>query len=337
MSHRMYVAAVSLGSASLGLLAASITLHAMGCGPSAEDLFNTPGKCVASPDDTSPKCVCSTATDCPAATECMGWLCESNLCKASPKTEVLALDKQAPGDCKRVECAAGQRKTVPDNGDIPGDHDGCMSATCVGGNLHQVPKSEGASCSGGGKGVCNSVGNCVTCVEDTHHGCDQDELCKPAGGELQCVPEHCFNDSKDGNETDKDCGGSCKPCDLGGGCLGAADCNNHICAPDNVCCESVCTGVCRSCAHGTGECKEVPTGTMDAACALDMNKVCAKGVGCAVTLWGQCSQNEDCMSNNCVNTSVPDFKQCYPGSAGSPCAAASDCESSSCTGGTCSS
>ena len=29
---------------------------------------------------------------------------------------------------------------------------------------------------------------------------------------LTLDPEHCSNDMKDGDEDDKDCGGSCKPC-----------------------------------------------------------------------------------------------------------------------------
>ena len=334
MAHRMYAAVVSLGSASLGLLAASITLHAVGCGISAEDLFNTQGKCVASLDDASPKCVCSTTADCPASTECMEWRCESNLCKANPKTGELALYKQVPGDCKRLTCAEGAIKDAIDDSDFPTSKHACMITTCADGNLHQEQHVAGTTCSEGQNVVCNAMGKCVRCLENTNNGCASGEVClDPDGAGPQCMPGHCYNAIMDSDETGKNCGGSCKPCDLGGGCSGTADCSNKICAPSKVCCESICNGICRICAQGTGECEEAATGTEYADC--NTNKVCAKNVGCVIKKDHLCNKNEECMSGNCIPYNMG-LHICGPGAAGYPCITPSDCTSAHCESGTCS-
>lgn len=329
MSHRMYVAVVSLGSASLGLLAASITLHAAGCGPNAEDLFNTPGRCVASPNDTSPKCVCSTAADCPKATECMEWMCDNtNHCKADPKTGTLPVAKQLPGDCKQVKCEGGERKTVKDNGDLPVDHDVCMSATCMDGEPHQAPQGAGTVCSEGQSEVCDGMGNCVHCLENTNDGCGAGDVClNPDGGGLKCVPGHCLDGATNDGETDNDCGGTCKPCGLGSDCSKDSDCSNQICAPglgsSKVCCDVLCTGACRFCVQGTGKCEDAPTATFDTDCAQP--KVCAKGAGCAFMASHTCTKNDDCISGNCDSN-----MQCAPGIKNAPCISNFDCINFNC-------
>jgi hypothetical protein len=332
MSYRMSVAVVSLGSISLGLLAASITVHAVGCGQSAEELFTPPGKCVASPSDTIPKCACSAATDCPAATECMGWRCESHECKADLTTALLPVDKQIAGDCKRVECSEGKRKLAIDDNDVPASQDACRSATCMDGEPQQTLKATGTSCVEGQVGVCNGQGGCVRCLENTNQGCGTNEVCHTLnGGEPQCVPEHCLNGTKDGDETDMNCGGSCKPCLLGDGCSKDSDCSNHTCAhgigPDEkVCCQLPCTAICKVCSKGTGKCDDAPTGTIDSACA--MGQVCAKGAACVFQAWHSCAKNGECMSGHCDNYTNGNL--CSPGSQNTPCILASDCKIGPC-------
>lgn len=53
-----------------------------------------------------------------------------------------------------------------------------------------------------------------------------------AGGSGGAEPS-CDDSSKNGDETDVDCGGSCKPCGSGDDCNEAADCESHIC--DGTC------------------------------------------------------------------------------------------------------
>jgi hypothetical protein len=53
-------------------------------------------------------------------------------------------------------------------------------------------------------------------------------------------PSMCKDGMKDGNETDVDCGGSCKACANGLHCLHAGDCQSAICA-NNICVGSNCS------------------------------------------------------------------------------------------------
>src|SRR6185295_966278 len=46
-----------------------------------------------------------------------------------------------------------------------------------------------------------------------------------------CLPDAatCADQSKNGNETDVDCGGSCSPCTMGQGCAANSDCTTGSC------------------------------------------------------------------------------------------------------------
>src|SRR5947209_599696 len=49
-------------------------------------------------------------------------------------------------------------------------------------------------------------------------------------GDLTAVfPMGCMDGAQDGDETDIDCGGSCKPCDTGKGCARGKDCLSTFC------------------------------------------------------------------------------------------------------------
>lgn len=43
------------------------------------------------------------------------------------------------------------------------------------------------------------------------------------------IPDQCANHHRDGNETDTDCGGSCKPCQLCRSCNAGKDCQSGMC------------------------------------------------------------------------------------------------------------
>jgi len=168
----------------------------------------------------------------------------------------------------------------------------------------------------------------------TSKGCKQNELCYLSGaGVPACAPDHCFNATRDGDETDQDCGGKCKPCDLGSVCATNNDCSNQICAPSlavggSVCCDALCTGACKSCVPGPGKCDDVPTGTFILAC-FQQSKVCAKGVGCASIAGSACVGADDCISGNCNAV-----HQCAPGHKHAPCVSANDCVSGTVCNGT---
>ena len=275
-------------------------------------------------------------TDCPARTACLSWLCQDTHCQPSPRANlVLPPEEQVVGDCRKIACnAAGDALSVPDDEDRPADLDACTIGVCVNGAPAPMPLVEGAPCAGGHAGVCDSTRSCVPCVSGTHQGCPPDELCYTTdAGAPTCAPDSCFNATKDGDETDQDCGGKCKPCGLGSICFKNEDCGNQICAPSlasggSVCCDALCTGACKSCVPVTGKCDDVPTGTFVPAC-FQQSKVCAKGVGCASVAGSACVTADDCISGDCNS-----IHQCAPGNKHAPCVSVEDCGSGTVCNGT---
>ncbi|XXX77856.1 hypothetical protein WMF30_03650 [Sorangium sp. So ce134] len=65
----------------------------------------------------------------------------------------------------------------------------------------------------------------------------------------------CADGTKNGDETDVDCGGTCAPCDLAKACSKTEDCSSGFCA-DGVCCDAACDEECDACTaelKGSGE------------------------------------------------------------------------------------
>jgi hypothetical protein len=109
----------------------------------------------------------------------------------------------------------------------------------------------------------------------------------PAGGCAAPPSDTCFDRTRDGDETDVDCGGSCKPCAAGAICAAAADCQLGACD----------SGTCRgpSCSDGRHDGLEtdVDCGWNCAPCAS--GKRCEVGADC---MSGIC--NADCTGNTIV-------------------------------------
>ncbi len=55
-----------------------------------------------------------------------------------------------------------------------------------------------------------------------------DQTPKPAADVGRAVPSTCFNGFRDGEESDADCGGPCRPCAYGKQCATAADCAQDL-------------------------------------------------------------------------------------------------------------
>jgi hypothetical protein len=88
----------------------------------------------------------------------------------------------------------------------------------------------------------------------------------------------CTNGKKDGDETDVDCGGGCKPCASGLGCAAGGDCATGICT-GGKCAEP-------ACGDGEQDADETDVDCGGAGCAK-----CADGKGCKVPA--------DCASGVC--------------------------------------
>ncbi|HMY21779.1 MAG TPA: hypothetical protein PKA58_35895 [Polyangium sp.] len=213
------------------------------------------------------------------------------------------------------------------------DGNPCTNSDCTSGVTKHEPLSDHTACAlGMNAGVC-IAGDCVL-------------DCADAGTPCPCVTvEDCPNSA--------DCkvfscnGGRCtNPGQIacqGELCTTDLNCANGICR-DGVCCDSPCNETCWSCAvpGNLGRCDFVPIYSDDdgytdagASCA-EANGLTCDGQGQCLKLVGaQCTANEECMSQICVQFQFPGAPYCQPAAAGAPCTDLEQCQSKSCVGGKC--
>lgn len=104
----------------------------------------------------------------------------------------------------------------------------CKKASCIDGACGFQLQTAGAVCAEDGGIVCDGLGTCVACNKNS----DCSDGAKPLCDKKKCIPLQCKNASKDGKETDVDCGGTdtgCAKCVDGEDCLGASDCLSNLC------------------------------------------------------------------------------------------------------------
>ncbi len=162
-----------------------------------------------------------------------------------------------------VACSGGST----DNGGSGGGDDAGAGPTVDGGNCGRLttPCVTGAGCK-------------------TTQDCQKGDVCT---GAVCSVPAaSCMNGSKDGDETDVDCGGSCIPCTDGKACVAPTDCTNANCNA-SVCAAPSCTD-------------KIQNGSETAVdCGGSCTTKCADG--------GGCKTGADCSNGSCgpMNTCLP--------------------------------
>lgn len=145
-------------------------------------------------------------------------------------------------------------------------------------------------------------------------------------------PAHCRNRVMDGDESDYDCGGACKACEAGQGCLVPSDCSSGVC-PGATCAAP-------SCADGVINGRE---SDLDCGEACAPNR-CARG--------NACRYDEDCNSFRCEDGACSEAAcddelrngaesdidcggACKRCSIGKNCGADDDCETRVCSAARC--
>jgi alpha-tubulin suppressor-like RCC1 family protein len=154
----------------------------------------------------------------------------------------------------------------------------CATAACTEGACTTTPVTKGTACDDGGGTVCDGKG--------------------------ACTPEHCTDGTKDANESDVDCGGSCSPCENDQACNGDADCTSFLCGEGG---------------GGTGGGTPGTGGAGGASGGSKVCKPCANSSECVESRW--C----DAASKNCL----PDRK------VGETCGSKAECPAGYCTDGVC--
>jgi hypothetical protein len=174
---------------------------------------------------------CSTIADCPdpAPSHCTPVkTCTNGVCgvtfTAGPA------DDQRAGDCQTRMCDAdGNITTVQDDQDPYDDVNECTDDVCFGITPSHQGKADATPCTGGA-GFCYAYNSpfphCVECNPSDLTSCANGKYCLQA----KCYPPSCLSSTKDGTETDTDCGGSaCPPCAANKTCVAGTDCASGLC------------------------------------------------------------------------------------------------------------
>jgi hypothetical protein len=180
--------------------------------------------------------------------------------------------------------------------------------------------------------VCNGQGQCVECVDDAQ--CN-------GGYCYQNACAKCDDATKNGDETDTDCGGGhCNKCENAKTCGVTTDCNSMFCV-DGVCCAEACDGACLACniAGSEGTCDviakyaEDPIYGAGESCKEADGKVCNGAGVCAAALGQPCQGPAGCASLKCGDPDGDGNKTCVK-NVGETCVDNAECFTNMCDPGT---
>lgn len=210
---------------------------------------------------------CMQASDCPEPIDkrCGTAVCDDGICGIAITSWILA--SQRAGDCKRAVCTfEGMVVEQDDPWDVYDDGAECTFDVCAGGvpvNLSILK----VACPVEGEGYCLDSEH-AQCID--RNACIPEDVCDSYISSYKYAPPTCFDDVKDGTETDVSCGGLCAGCSAGKMCNAGSDCDSGVCA----------SGTCKepTCDDGVKN-----SGETDVDCGRGCaGRLCADGKGCEV-------------------------------------------------------
>jgi hypothetical protein len=214
-------------------------------------------------------------SDCPACDDFSACLvnddCSSGVCKDALCYPATCSDDEKNGDETDVDCGGSCPDPCPQAG-VCETPDDCASGYCADGVCCGVP------CDGLCERCNATTGACERLALDTD---PEDECPGPVNvcnGHGSC--SECDDDTKNGNETDFDCGGPlCPRCELGQACIEHRDCQSCFCN----------AGQCGAPRCNNGQKDE---------CESDVD--CGGPCGATCALGRSCARKADCVVRNCV-------------------------------------
>lgn len=234
------------------------------------------------------------------------------------------------GTCSGVNVCNGAGGCVKSDGVGCTTNGECLNAHCVDGvccnsTCNSLCQACSAAKKGSGTdGTCGNVSNNA----DPDNECTGAFSCNGSGG---C--QSCADNSKNGTETDIDCGGaSCPKCALGKMCMSSGDCLSNVCV-NSVCTNATCSDMLKNGSEtdvdcGGPSCPKCVNGKMCLQGTDCTNGVCTGGIcqapSCTDGVKNGTETDIDCGStctNKCADTKM--------------CALGTDCVSGVCNGGIC--
>ena len=290
---------------------------------------------------------CETAEQCPnpavcATRACNGGMCEEGFEAADTACTDGALMGICDGDGNCVECLDNMDCTAPDTCDLATNV--CVAPGCMNGMMDndETDTDCGGSCS-----PCMNMDSCLVDGDCTSGFCNGAMTCAACTGPADC----------DGTQycgagictTDKMNGQACTVAETTGDATGNSQCPNNQCNVigdgTRMCCNSDCSGGCRSCAAADGASANGMCG--DVTNATDPKMACA-AAGCATTgvcQAGACEAvpngmdpNNFCAATGCATTGACQAGACEAVSNGTDpnnfCADL-ECTTGNCNAGAC--
>jgi hypothetical protein len=299
-----------------------------------------------------PEVVCAPFSCDPTTGACFDSCTQSNQCVSSQQCVNTSCGKKMKGaTCKgNADCASGFcADKVCCNVACQG---GCVSCTLSGRtgtcwpvdtgvpDPRAICKDQGApSC--GTTGACDGFGSCekyaaeTECIAPTCTGirrntsgtCDGLGTCRPQGVQ-NCSPFRCV--SGDCNKTclsDANCEpghacvkGLCGPKTNGQACSAGSECLSTFCV-DGLCCDTVCTGGCRSCTLPSmpGKCTSIPVGN------ADPRGVCQDQGSATCSTNGKCDGSGSCQKYKMGTICAPEICSSNVYTPRSTCSATGQC------------
>jgi len=280
---------------------------------------------------------CNSPTQCPGLeNDCSMRTCVAHVCGITfaPAHTPRAAGLQNAADCHVVVCdGAGNSamKDDVDDTDLPVDGNLCTKDVCTGGVISHPLEAPATPC--GVNGACNAVGQCgcannAACVAPNtcgggnpgtafFCGCTS-ETCGTLNKTCGSLSDGCFatlscnTGTKNGSETDVDCGGIAGTC--GTTCVNSkqcnidSDCGSGHCA-DGVCCNTACTGTCQACtmakkgAGADGVCSSIALGLQDPNATLTCigTNACDGANNCKKLNGQTCTTSSQCVNGSCAD------------------------------------
>jgi len=242
--------------------------------------------------DGGDNCVrCNDQTQCPAGT-CQDPVCDgNNQCTTKPSQvgTPLPAGQQTLHDCMLDVCDGnGGQTTQIDDADVPVDGIECTSDVCTNGVPSNPAASSGSPCTIGGA-VCNGLGDCVECVNDTQ--CKAPDTCFLQKWVCNCTPQTCASlgltcgSASDGCTGSLSCDNAPIVCPSGFDCV--VNCSgNHACASGSVTCPGGGLGCVVNCTAGSADtCDGLAVACSDdgpcrLACDSDTDVCTGATIGC---------------------------------------------------------
>ena len=258
--------------------------------------------------------------------------CATDICNASTGTcsSSLCADGVKDGQESDVDCGG------PVCGHCLGGKNCDVNSDCLSGVCSTTHTCAASTCENGAKDPGETD---VDCGGTMCPGCGLTKACLSGSDclthfcnavSLTCVASQCLDGTKNGTETDVDCGGSCgNDCKVGQTCKSGGDCASGTCGANNTCVATQCMdgvkdgaetdkdcggGTCpgcalnQGCADGTRDCLSMFCNQMTRVCVADQ---CHDGavdgsesdIDCGGPTCPHCSVNQGCKSgSDCTST-----------------------------------